>query len=80
MTANNPCVIALQEARLLWPEHRVEVVVSLGVGLAPPARREKGLTSFMETGSILIESRWDTGGGGGGGGGGCGSDWCRGSL
>ncbi|EFN59236.1 hypothetical protein CHLNCDRAFT_138222 [Chlorella variabilis] len=56
VTANNPCVIALQEARLLWPEHRVEVVVSLGVGLAPPARREKGLTSFMETGSILIES------------------------
>lgn len=43
-------------ARLPWAQ--VEVMVSLGVGQAPPARREKGLSSFMETGSILIESRW----------------------
>jgi hypothetical protein len=58
VTANNPCVIALQEARLLWPDNPLDVVVSLGVGVAPPTRREKGLTSFMETGSILIESRY----------------------
>ncbi len=43
---------------MLWPEHPIGVVVSLGVGLAPAVRREKGLSSFMETGSILIESRW----------------------
>lgn len=59
VTANNPSIIALQEARLLWPDHLVEVMVSLGVGQAPPARREKGLSSFMETGSILIESSTD---------------------
>ena len=58
VTANNPSVIALQEARLLWPGHPLDVVVSLGVGQGPPARRERGLNSFMETGSILIESRW----------------------
>lgn len=119
VTANNPSVIALQEARLLWPDHpvrarpmktrprspqadlqqrlldcllrrrmrdaaelpslrellgwgsgamsrpsclaaraQVDVMVSLGVGQAPAVRREKGLSSFMETGSILIESRW----------------------
>lgn len=39
------------------PRPQVEVMVSLGVGQAPPARREKNLSSFMETGSILIESR-----------------------
>ena len=32
-------------------------MVSLGVGQAPPTRRGTGLSSFMETGSILIESR-----------------------
>jgi hypothetical protein len=58
VTANNPSVIALQEARLLWPDHPLDVVVSLGVGQGPPARRERGLNTFMETGSILIESRW----------------------
>ena len=58
VTANNPSVIALQEARLLWPGHPLDVVVSLGVGQGPPARRERGLNTFMETGSILIESRW----------------------
>lgn len=63
MTANNPAVIALQEARLLWPDHPVDVMLSLGVGVSPAVRRERGLSSFMETGSILIESRWVHGGG-----------------
>ena len=58
VTANNPAVIALQEARLLWPDHPVDVMLSLGVGTSPPVRRASGLSSFMETGSILIESRW----------------------
>ena len=86
MTANNPALVAIQEARLLWPDHRIDTLVSLGVGVAPPARREKvckcacthvrsglrvrlspasthrcccchqGLSGFLETGSILIES------------------------
>lgn len=57
VVANNPTLVAMQEARLLWPEHSVDAVISLGVGLAPPSRREKGMTSFMDTGAILIESR-----------------------
>lgn len=60
MTANNPAIIALQEARLLWPDQPVDVMLSLGVGVAPPVRRERGST-FVETGSILIESRWGRG-------------------
>ncbi|PRW58490.1 phospholipase A I isoform X1 isoform A [Chlorella sorokiniana] len=56
VTANNPAVIALQEARLLWPDHPIDVLMSVGVGVSPAVRREKGLSSFMETGSILIES------------------------
>ncbi|KAL4853631.1 Phospholipase A I [Chlorella vulgaris] len=56
VVANNPTLVAMQEARLLWPEHSVDAVISLGVGLAPPSRREKGMTSFMDTGAILIES------------------------
>lgn len=56
VTANNPAVIALQEARLLWPERPIEVFVSIGSGSTPVIRRDKALSSFMETGSILIES------------------------
>ena len=51
-------MIAVQEARLLWPDQPIDVVVSLGVGSAPVVKREVGLSAFMETGAILIESRW----------------------
>ncbi len=38
-TANNPAVIAVQQARLLWPHTPLEALVSLGCGSAPPVRR-----------------------------------------
>ena len=34
-TANNPSVLALQQARLLWPDKPIDVLVSLGCGLGP---------------------------------------------
>lgn len=40
-TANNPCIIAVQQARLLFPDQPLEVVVSLGVGIPPPDRRQE---------------------------------------
>ena len=83
VTANNPAVIALQEAvsagcarwqagrpplpapaaihprlasaprlqRLLWPDHPIDVLLSVGVGVSPAVRRDKGLSTFMETGA-----------------------------
>lgn len=33
--ANNPSVLALQQARLLWPDAPIELLVSLGCGLGP---------------------------------------------
>eukprot|EP00887_Chlorella_sp_A99_P000219 scaffold13.g219.t1 len=50
VTANNPAVVALQEARLLWPDLPIEVVVSIGTGSSPPKRRSAALSTFMETG------------------------------
>lgn len=41
VTANNPSIIALQEARLLWPDHLVRARPGLPAGwpTAPPALR-----------------------------------------
>lgn len=31
LTANNPTEIALQEARYIWPNRKIGIVVSLGI-------------------------------------------------
>ena len=54
-TANNPAAIALTEARLLWPDARIDCLVSLGSGAVPPARRERSMSAYLDTGSVLIE-------------------------
>ncbi|WIA33114.1 hypothetical protein OEZ86_006267 [Tetradesmus obliquus] len=55
-TANNPAVVALAQARLLHPQLPIDVLVSLGCGAEPPAERSKGLSSVIDTGSVLLES------------------------
>lgn len=35
------------------------MLVSLGSGATPPARRERSLSTYLETGSVLIESATD---------------------
>lgn len=44
----DPAVIALQQARLLYPDQPVDVLVSLGCGQAPPEPR--GGKSIIDTG------------------------------
>lgn len=60
-TANNPAVIALQQARLLHPQLPVDCLVSLGCGGQPPGERSKGLSTVRAaaTGNIRLSSRED---------------------
>ncbi|KAL3136744.1 hypothetical protein ABBQ38_005460 [Trebouxia sp. C0009 RCD-2024] len=55
-TANNPTGLALQEALRLWPHTPVDCLVSLGSGSVPVTKREKSMSSYLDTGSVLIES------------------------
>ncbi|KAI8470882.1 MAG: hypothetical protein J3K34DRAFT_520933 [Monoraphidium minutum] len=59
-TANNPAVVALQQARLLHPDVPVDVLVSLGCGAAPPQARDRGMHSMMDTGALLVEAACST--------------------
>lgn len=36
ISTNNPCGIAVQEAKALWPDKPLDVVLSVGVGATPP--------------------------------------------
>ena len=55
-SANNPSVLALQQARLLWPDTPIECLVSIGSGTVPIHKREKSMSTYMDTGNVLIES------------------------
>ncbi|KAJ9510746.1 hypothetical protein QJQ45_027624, partial [Haematococcus lacustris] len=59
-TANNPTLVALQQARLLWPHLALDLVVSLGCGLTPLQRRERSVSQYLDTGNVLIESACST--------------------
>lgn len=54
----DPAVVALQQARLLYPDLPVSVLVSLGCGQAPPETR--GSKSIIDTGSLLVEAACST--------------------
>ena len=49
----------MQEARLLWPDLPIDCVVSLGSGETPVAPRERSMSAYFDTGSVLIESATD---------------------
>lgn len=54
--ANNPTVIAIREAQLLWPDIRIGCLVSIGCGNVPTKPRGKGGWRYLDTGQVLIES------------------------
>lgn len=56
LVANNPSLIALQEAHKIWPHEKIELLVSVGTGSSPICDRQEGMSSYIETGSALLES------------------------
>ncbi|GFR41419.1 hypothetical protein Agub_g2103, partial [Astrephomene gubernaculifera] len=55
-TANNPSILALQQARLLWPHTPLAALVSIGCGTAPSVRRERGAHAVLDTGAVLVDA------------------------
>ena len=55
VTSNNPSLVAVQEARALWPNTPIDVIVSLGTGSTPHRKRENA-SGFIAAGSIMLES------------------------
>ncbi|XP_039139785.1 phospholipase A I [Dioscorea cayenensis subsp. rotundata] len=55
IVANNPTIFAMREAQLLWPDARIDCLVSIGCGSVPNKAR-KGGWRYLDTGQVLIES------------------------
>ncbi|XP_061983290.1 phospholipase A I-like isoform X2 [Populus nigra] len=55
IVANNPTIFAIREAQLLWPDTRIDCLVSIGCG-AVPTKVRKGGWRYLDTGQVLIES------------------------
>ncbi|XP_061347864.1 phospholipase A I-like isoform X2 [Gastrolobium bilobum] len=55
IVANNPTIFAIREAQLLWPDTKIDCLVSLGCG-STPTRVRKGGWRYLDTGQVLIES------------------------
>ncbi|KAK3024840.1 hypothetical protein RJ639_045057 [Escallonia herrerae] len=55
IVANNPTMFAIREAQLLWPDAKVDCLVSIGCGSVPTKVR-KGGWRYLDTGQVLIES------------------------
>ncbi|KAL2495360.1 Phospholipase A I [Forsythia ovata] len=55
IVANNPTIFAIQEAQLLWPDAKIDCLVSIGCGSVPTKVRRGGWR-YLDTGQVLIES------------------------
>ncbi|KAH7545769.1 hypothetical protein FEM48_Zijuj01G0129000 [Ziziphus jujuba var. spinosa] len=55
IVANNPTIFAIREAQLLWPDTKIDSLVSIGCGSIPTKAR-KGGWRYLDTGQVLIES------------------------
>ncbi|MBA0787077.1 hypothetical protein Gotri_027065, partial [Gossypium trilobum] len=55
IVANNPTLFSIREAQLLWPDTKIDCLVSIGSGSVPTKAR-KGGWRYLDTGQVLIES------------------------
>ncbi|KAI3741056.1 hypothetical protein L1987_58723 [Smallanthus sonchifolius] len=55
IVANNPTIFAIREAQLLWPDAKIDTLVSIGC-CSVPAKARKGGWRYLDTGQVLIES------------------------
>ncbi|KAL6992747.1 Phospholipase A I [Sarracenia purpurea var. burkii] len=55
IVANNPTIFSIREAQLLWPDTKIDCLVSIGCGSIPTKIR-KGGWRYLDTGQVLIES------------------------
>lgn len=55
IVANNPTIFSIREAQLLWPDTKIDCLVSVGCGSVPTKVR-KGGWRYLDTGQVLIES------------------------
>ncbi|OVA10564.1 Armadillo [Macleaya cordata] len=55
IVANNPTIFAIREAQLLWPDTKIDCLVSIGCGSVRTKVR-KGGWRYLDTGQVLIES------------------------
>lgn len=55
LLANNPTIYAIREAQLLWPDTKIDSIVSIGSGSLPTKAR-KGGWRYLDAGQVLIES------------------------
>ncbi|KAL9681700.1 hypothetical protein QQ045_013487 [Rhodiola kirilowii] len=55
IVANNPTIFAMREAQLLWPDAKIDCLISVGCGSVPTKTR-KGGWRYLDTGQVLIES------------------------
>ncbi|GER52967.1 Ca2+-independent phospholipase A2 [Striga asiatica] len=55
IVANNPTIFAIREAQLLWPDSKIDCLVSIGCGSVPTKVRRGGWR-YLDTGQVLIES------------------------
>ncbi|KAL4563085.1 hypothetical protein LXL04_027116 [Taraxacum kok-saghyz] len=55
IVANNPTIFAIREAQLLWPDAKIDTLVSVGC-CSVPTKARKGGWRYLDTGQVLIES------------------------
>nr|DAD42946.1 TPA_asm: hypothetical protein HUJ06_001176 [Nelumbo nucifera] len=55
IVAHNSTIFAIRDAQLLWPDTRIDCLVSIGCGSVPTKPR-KGGWRYLDTGQVLIES------------------------
>lgn len=57
VSCNNPSVVAVQEARSVWPDCDIDCIVSLGSGEPPTKEREvSSISRYIDAGTAVVES------------------------